>query len=646
MVNREKLDGWLEKGILGLMLAVLVFTPLALGAVKTWQWLVVEGLVFAAVGLWMVRLWVSEKPRFLWPPICWAVLAFVAYAAVRYFQAEIEYVARREVMRIVIYALIFFIIVNNLHRQESMLLLVLTPIFLGMVIAIYACYQFATKSDAVWNLSSNYIGRGSGTFIYPNSLAAYLEMLIPLALSYALVGRLSHVTKILAGYAGLVMVAGVCATVSRGGLVVTVVILALLSVVLLLQRGYRLRGLALAVLMAGAGLMLLPQQRVAQRLLKVPGNPAAPDDMRYAIWQSGLEIWRDHEWFGAGPAHFDSVYRQYRSAKDQRDPDRVHNEYINLLADWGISGGVLVASAWALLAMGIVKSWKFVQGSQNEFARRSSNKFALMIGATVGLAAILMHSFVDFNLAVPAVAIWMVTLMALVSCQLRFATERYWVNLGVMRRTLGTAVMAGAMGLLAVIGLRAGTEDYWLGRAAREADFSVRQQAALEKAFAVEPLNAETAWQIGQCLYTRSLLNETDDPNALAKDAMGWYQRGIKLDPYNPYNWAGCGMCLDWINAGDVASKAEATADFERADALDPNGSYVSALMGRHYMNVGDNAAARSWLERSLWLEWGTNDLTRQYLTNAEARLADGALRNRPVGSGGIIGGTPETAEK
>ena len=46
-----------------------------------------------------------------------------------------------------------------------------------------------------------------------------------------------------------------------------------------------------------------------------------------------------------------------------------------------------------------------------------------MLGASLGLAAILAHSAVDFNMHIPANAILAITLMALLSSHLRFATE-------------------------------------------------------------------------------------------------------------------------------------------------------------------------------------------------------------------------------
>ena len=48
----------------------------------------------------------------------WVVLAFVLYAVARYLTADIEYVARLEMIQVLMYAFLFFAIVNNLYRQE------------------------------------------------------------------------------------------------------------------------------------------------------------------------------------------------------------------------------------------------------------------------------------------------------------------------------------------------------------------------------------------------------------------------------------------------------------------------------------------------------------------------------------------------
>ena len=56
-MDRERLDEWCERGILGLVLAILVYSPLALGAVQLAQFVVIEWLVVALLFVWGCRFW-------------------------------------------------------------------------------------------------------------------------------------------------------------------------------------------------------------------------------------------------------------------------------------------------------------------------------------------------------------------------------------------------------------------------------------------------------------------------------------------------------------------------------------------------------------------------------------------------------------
>src|SRR5271163_2866543 len=170
MPNRDTLDNWCGRGILALVLAILVFGSLAMGAVDAWAFLVVQGLTIGVMFLWAARIWFSPKPQLLWPPICWVVLAFTIYAIARYLTADIEYVARQEMIRVLVCAFLFFAIVNNLYRQEFSQVMSFTLIFLAMGISCYAVYQYFTHSNRVWNFTALYPGRASGTYISPNNL--------------------------------------------------------------------------------------------------------------------------------------------------------------------------------------------------------------------------------------------------------------------------------------------------------------------------------------------------------------------------------------------------------------------------------------------------------------------------------------------
>jgi hypothetical protein len=78
-MESKRLDHWCERGILGLVLAILVFGPLATGAVRPLEFLVIHWLTLGVIFLWGVRLWVNRRMELLWPPIGWVVLVFVVY---------------------------------------------------------------------------------------------------------------------------------------------------------------------------------------------------------------------------------------------------------------------------------------------------------------------------------------------------------------------------------------------------------------------------------------------------------------------------------------------------------------------------------------------------------------------------------------
>jgi len=226
---------------------------------------------------------------------------------------------------------------------------------------------------------------------------------------------------------------------------------------------------------------------------------------------------------------------------------------------------------------------------------------------------------VDFNLHIPANAILGVTLLALLSSNLRFATERHWLGARLPVKILATLVLVAGVAYLSGQGWRRGQEAVWLARAEQSPVYSPAQAANLKKAFDVELMNFETAYNIGEAYRVQSF-DGGQNYEDLAKTAMQWYARGMKLNPHDGYNYLRYGMCLDWLEKHD-----EAGPYFNRADALDPNSYYMTANIGWHYVQAGNYAAARPWLERSLRLYGRGNDMSRFYLDTVERKLVENA---------------------
>jgi O-antigen ligase len=605
-----------------------------MGAVDAPAFLVIQALTIGVMLLWALRIWASSKPQLLWPPVCWAVLAFTIYAVVRYLTADIEYVARQELIQVLVCAFLFFAIVNNLYRQEAAQIIGFTLIFLAMAISACAVYQFCTHSDRVWNFTSPYVGRASGTYISPNNLAGFLEMLLPLAVAHVLAGRMKPVMRILLGYAALVMAAGLAVTFSRGGWAAAAIGLLAVIGILLGNRQHRIPALLLLVVSIGGGLCFtkIYLAKTLTYISRMEGTVSTGQvelNFRRDMWTAAEGMWLDHFWWGVGPAHYNYRFREYRPEHVQAQPDRAHNDYLNLLADWGAAGGIIVLAGMAMFAAGLWETRKHVQRAERDLGGRgTSNRFAFFLGASAGLFALAVHSAVDFNLHIPANAILGVTLLALLTSNLRFATERYWLNARLLFRILATVALAGGVAYLGWQGWRRGVESYWLARAQTPSMLVLDRAALLKKAFAADPENFETAYNIGEAYRIQSF-EGGPDYSAQAETAISWYARARQLDAYDGYDDLRIGMCLDWLDR-----QAESGRYYSAAESLDPNGYFTVANIGWHYVQTGDYPAAREWLKRSMQLEWQENVIGRSYLDWVEQKMGENASDKSPLSPG------------
>jgi hypothetical protein len=218
------------------------------------------------------------------------VLAFVLYAIVRCQWAELEYPARQNLQWVILYAALFFVVLNNLNHRESATLVALVLIAVGVGESFFAFYQFMTHADKVWAVfkPAVYALRGSGTYVNPNNFAGFAEMVLPLALAYTVMGRLSATVKVLLGYSALVLMAGVAVSQSRGGLVAMGVALGVFCVVLLFQPDYwRYGALALGVL-AAAWVVLTQVSGVAEDRFR--GGLIDKGDGRVFYWKAAEQI--------------------------------------------------------------------------------------------------------------------------------------------------------------------------------------------------------------------------------------------------------------------------------------------------------------------------------------------------------------------
>lgn len=616
MRERSQYDGLLERAIVLLVLGAVVFASVMFGATRATELAVVTGLLGAAAVLWTVRLWANPSHRFLLHPVLLPVAGFVAYAAWRTQHAEVPYLARQELWLLVVYALAFVLVLQNLHGQDTLVLAVHVLVLLGTLLSVYAVIQFLGRGDRVLWLPQpvQYFRRAGATFINPNHFAGLLVMLLPLALSQVFLGRDRGPLRILHGYGAAMMTAGLAFTMSRGGWLAGGLVLMLFFLWLLVRRRQlRIPALVALGLVIAASAVFVGMSDKAQRRVEGLNTGGTGDAAgRAHLWRPALAMWRENRLLGVGPAHYDVRFPGYREPGIQTSPGYVHNEYLNTLVDYGLAGAAIVGLGIAALVGGILKARKYVERGASDLgarnSNRGSNRTAFFLGSCLGMLGLAIHCAGEFLLHIPAIGLLAVLLGAQLASTLRFAKDDFWVTPRWWSRVMATGVVGAALFAAVPAAVAYGREGLHLNRAASRTSVSPQLLADLEAAAAVQPGNPRTAYELGED-YRRLSWQGERSWRQEATNAVVWLERAVRANPRDPHPHLSLGLTLHWL--GDVARSRR---EFERAVDLGPNDIAVHNHYAWSLLTQGRVDKARAVFEQTLqWNGWD-NWFARRYV--------------------------------
>lgn len=217
-------------------------------------------------------------------------------------------------------------------------LLVLIVITVCLAQAVYGIFQFLHILPAFGKL------RVTGSFDNPAGLAAAMCAGLPFAL--CLWHDRRKWMRYFAVAAALIMVAAVCLTCSRAGIVSVIVVI---SIVAISKTSHKIAARQIII-------ALLPILLAALYFVKRDSA-----DGRLLIWRCSLEMVADKPVFGHGPGGFTAHYMDYQAGYFREHPDSpyarladtVHhpfNEYLLVAVDYGLFG-LLVLGALGYVAL-------------------------------------------------------------------------------------------------------------------------------------------------------------------------------------------------------------------------------------------------------------------------------------------------------
>lgn len=581
-----------QHGIFLLVLSILIFSPLAFGAVRPWA----QGPILLAVGLaavlWIVRILAVREIPAVFSPLGAPVLVLGTYVIVRYGLSEVEPVARQEALLGLGVVLFFFLMLNHVRHRWHITVLMWVWTALGAVLALYGIFQTVAGSrwGGIFSRYDQYIGRANGTFLQPSQFAGYLQLLFPLAVANSLFSRRSFREKLALFFACLVMSAAMLLSFSRGGWLGWCAALLVIGVYLIRRRGNKFRWAVVGGGMLGiiviAALVVLHSTREQP----VGLGPESETDQP-PLWRSAIEIGRRNLWLGAGPGMYQWHYPSVRTL--QARPDHAANEYLNIFADYGVVGCILIL--WIIIAF-IPAAIQILDARAKRYsAATPSNRYAFTVGGLAVFIAVLVQAALDVNLHAPANAFTFAAIMAVVlTCgvHLRGADESAThpgeyaaLRLKGANKFVLVAALITAVTVLAARSRRS-YPSYLSLRQAQQAG-SQMDWAKAEKyylrALRFDPRNFEAAGAFGDFYAARATWNvNVHEREELCDKALRWYLRAYTLNPY------GTDILIKTARLYDLLGKSEQAAErFERALQADPNNASYHAQFGLHHLRWG-----------------------------------------------------------
>ncbi len=405
-------------GVFGLLL----FGPLAFGAVEPWSIFVLEAGAALLLVLWTVRQAACGELSVSWNPLFAPMLGFALYigfqlvtgrTAYRYqtFSAALLYCA---------YGIFCFLVVQVLRRTTQVRALAVTFSVYGSLLASFALLQgLSSTTKLYWLRTPRTGGWIYGPYVNHNHYAGLMEMLVPIPLVFSLTRGARGPRKILAGTAAALMASTIFLSGSRGGMIAFLVQTGVLAaVVLWRQKGRSLNWALLAFLAIGVGLVLwLGGSELAQRLatLHAETRTELSGGTRLDIDRDALRMFARKPIAGWGLGVFPYVYPPFRSFHTNFFINQAHNDYLQLLVEMGGLGFAIML--WFLGAL-FRHAWRKLQHWSDD------PNGTVGLAALLGVTGILVHSLVDFNLQVPANASLFYVFCVVAAMESRFGKTR------------------------------------------------------------------------------------------------------------------------------------------------------------------------------------------------------------------------------
>lgn len=435
----------IRRALLALPLLAMAFAVAAFGGVYAWAFGVAYTLVFAALGALALAAWRGHL-RLHWRPIYWPLLAFASLAVWQYGAGASQVPASTASAALHLAAAgAVFVLFTQLYRGDRDAGWIASAVNgFTAALALLAILQVLTGADGVYWRFTYLYASPAGSFVNRNHFAGCMELLLPVSCVAAFQHRHRPLSHFLAWAAAPAFgIAAVLLSASRGGMAALAVeAVSGLIIWLFLERlrqempeqptaepdapptarpldmartdpaasrylaaprARRRAALLAAIALATAMVWIVGTSRMQARLQHGSGPTVEPNlAQRAFLNQSTWDMFVQRPWTGWGLGTWANLYPEFARFDDNAIYTFAHNDVLQWLAETGLAGAVCALLFWSFWFRGLYQTLRRWPPAQIHLGGGAPPAVSLAVGAAIACAGLIVHSWVDFNLHIPA----------------------------------------------------------------------------------------------------------------------------------------------------------------------------------------------------------------------------------------------------
>jgi O-antigen ligase len=380
---------------------LFAFSVLALGTVEVWSESILEIGAAALFLCWAIVAYRNSSAKVYWNPLDAPLLGLLGIGLLQlvFHLTSYPFLTRTMLLKLAAYFLVLFLTAQAFRGRKDLYKLAWFVIAFCFAVSLLTIIQHFTSGAQIYWLSGLKIeGEPFGPYVNRNHFAGFVELTLPMGLALMAFHGVRRDLVPLTTLMTIVPISALILSASRAGIIgfgLEVGVLMLLARSRKAWKGRRATAAAIVALAALAIVAWVGTGRAIERFSSSSIHDVTVS-RRLSMFRGAARIFLDHSITGCGLGTLVDVFPAYENAYDGRLVDHAHDDYIEGLAETGLLGGLC----------GVIFLWRlYREGRKNFTAEQGHFSRGLHAAAIMAVCGLLLHSFVDFNLQIPANAL-------------------------------------------------------------------------------------------------------------------------------------------------------------------------------------------------------------------------------------------------